>query len=303
VVSAKGAGLDDAASETFGFREFWIEGRKFLLNGTEIRLRPTLAADDLTQGGITETVAASTDDIMSAGFNFVECWPWNHNERGKAPFRELLAASPTKRSAHLGAHHLGQPFIMGPTYKFIWDEKQKAEWERQMVAEWRRYRNHPSVVLFTPSANFFGHTNDQDPRLIGRGGVCPEPRLETQRRRRARSRRPAQKIRPDPARLYTPGRGCRRRLRGQSLYGRAAAPGRGGVDERLGDERRLAVQAIPYIGIEFMTPFTATMHRGRNGYGPAIGSEPLMTEFAAAYLGTEAYRAETPEYRKRMRDS
>jgi beta-galactosidase len=34
-------------------------------------------------------------------------------------------------------------------------------------------------------------------------------------------------------------------------------------------------KAIPYIGIEFMTPFTATMHRGRNGYGPAICSEPL----------------------------
>jgi hypothetical protein len=26
--------------QEFGFREFWIEGRKFFLNNTEIRLRP-----------------------------------------------------------------------------------------------------------------------------------------------------------------------------------------------------------------------------------------------------------------------
>ncbi len=34
-----GAGLDDEYHQQFGFREFWVEGRKFFLNGTEIRLR------------------------------------------------------------------------------------------------------------------------------------------------------------------------------------------------------------------------------------------------------------------------
>ena len=34
-----GAGLDDEYDQEFGFREFWMEGRKFFLNGTEIHLR------------------------------------------------------------------------------------------------------------------------------------------------------------------------------------------------------------------------------------------------------------------------
>ena len=38
-LKVKGAGLDDEYSQEFGFREFWVEGRKFFLNGTEIHLR------------------------------------------------------------------------------------------------------------------------------------------------------------------------------------------------------------------------------------------------------------------------
>ena len=38
-LKVNGAGLDDEYDQTFGFREFWVEGRKFFLNGTEIRLR------------------------------------------------------------------------------------------------------------------------------------------------------------------------------------------------------------------------------------------------------------------------
>ena len=38
-LKVKGAGLDDQYEQEFGFREFWVEGRKFFLNGTEIHLR------------------------------------------------------------------------------------------------------------------------------------------------------------------------------------------------------------------------------------------------------------------------
>ena len=38
-LTAKGAGLDDQFNQEFGFREFWIEGRQFYLNGTVIHLR------------------------------------------------------------------------------------------------------------------------------------------------------------------------------------------------------------------------------------------------------------------------
>ncbi len=38
-LKVKGAGLDDEYDQKFGFREFWIEGRQFYLNGTVIHLR------------------------------------------------------------------------------------------------------------------------------------------------------------------------------------------------------------------------------------------------------------------------
>ena len=40
-LEAKGGGLNDEFAQSFGFREFWIEGRNFFMNGTEIHLRPT----------------------------------------------------------------------------------------------------------------------------------------------------------------------------------------------------------------------------------------------------------------------
>ena len=54
---------------------------------------------------------------------------------------------------------------------------------------------------------------------------------------------------------------------------------------------------MPYIGIEFGTPLYASFLRGRTDYGHAIVSEPFVTEFSAIYLGHEAYKDETPEYR------
>lgn len=57
---------------------------------------------------------------------------------------------------------------------------------------------------------------------------------------------------------------------------------------------------LPFMAIEFGTPFHATFLRGRNGFGDAIFTEPLATEFAAIYLGAEAYSTETAAYRDRI---
>jgi len=45
-LATRGAGLDDEYPQVFGFREFWLEGLKFLLNGTEIQLRPVCLWDE-----------------------------------------------------------------------------------------------------------------------------------------------------------------------------------------------------------------------------------------------------------------
>jgi beta-galactosidase len=81
-LSAEGCGLDPSAAytQTFGFREFWIEGRRFFLNGAELRLRPVLAAN-LTD---PQAIEAAIAGYRWAGFNIAEIWPGPEAERSAA---------------------------------------------------------------------------------------------------------------------------------------------------------------------------------------------------------------------------
>ncbi|HEY9665347.1 MAG TPA: sugar-binding domain-containing protein, partial [Coleofasciculaceae cyanobacterium] len=70
----RGSGIDDEYNQPFGFREFWIEGRKFYLNGTEIRLRPT-SFDETWQSwvvGVPDVIDRLIDGYVWAGFNIAE---------------------------------------------------------------------------------------------------------------------------------------------------------------------------------------------------------------------------------------
>src|SRR5208283_1249090 len=78
-LSARGAGIDDVYVQEFGFREFWIEGKRLVLNGSDFRLRPAFIDCNY---GVTEAVAGSVAGLRRVGFNFAEMWPWDRNERG-----------------------------------------------------------------------------------------------------------------------------------------------------------------------------------------------------------------------------
>jgi beta-galactosidase len=54
--------------------------------------------------------------------------------------------------------------------------------------------------------------------------------------------------------------------------------------------------------VEFGTPVDCTFRRGHHGFESNITSEPLLTEFAAIYFGSEAYAAEEPTYRQYLHD-
>ncbi len=62
-----GAGLDDQYDQEFGFREFWIEGRQFYLNGTVIHLRQP---------------CFNNGPLGTVGDNFSEFGTWNVDARG-----------------------------------------------------------------------------------------------------------------------------------------------------------------------------------------------------------------------------
>jgi hypothetical protein len=91
-LSATGPGLDNAWLETFGFREFRLDGKRFLLNEREIRLRPTHANAEGLVNGNRALMASFFAGLRANGFNCVELWPWDRDERGRPEFDDLWCA-------------------------------------------------------------------------------------------------------------------------------------------------------------------------------------------------------------------
>jgi beta-galactosidase len=150
-----GAGLDDEYHQKFGFREFWIEGRQFYLNGTVIHLRqPCFYNGPRRQVG---------DTFSEMGAEHVDT-------RGDAADsgRNLDDAD---RQGYLVAQYVlnANKYMLRSGGRNGWEQNKQGAFDRAAV--WmRHYRNHPSVVMWVAGFNFFNSAVDADPRLIGRRG-------------------------------------------------------------------------------------------------------------------------------------
>ena len=300
-LEVKGSGIDTQYDQPFGFREFWIEGRKFFLNGTELRLRPTLHSDGSWESGTVEVADKLIDGYTKAGFNIVETWPWDHDERGRWHFRELLSER---------ADLKGFP-IMAPTLNVTsigWNGKWKNpyfanQWKSRMATEMRRYRNHPSVLMWATSPNFFGNADDQNPRRIGKRKI--EGTLGKLEDDRLRGNTPlgndtvAAIKSADPTRPVMVHQGANF----GDVYALNSYLNMIPLQER---EEWISEWSktgdMPYMVVEFGTPLFATMMRNREGFNQVIVSEPWMTEFAAIYFGKQAYELESPAYKAKIRE-
>lgn len=284
----------DAWPVTFGFREFWSEGRDFYLNGTVIRLRPALFGG---MAGSIPTRAAAEADLLrwkDHGRNFAEIWP-QPKTRG-ARVQDTVVAEAADQVGML----LAMPtfrineFATGPGYKDIWATPEgRAAWLPLFHADWRRLRNHPSIVLLGVSGNFGGHDQDQNPRWLGRRSLPPGEKTK-----------PVQADADTAARAFDPTRLLWHHQGG--IYGDVFT-----VNHYLNfiplqeREEWLTEWArtgdMPYSAVEFGTPFNATFLRGRDGFGNSITTEPFLAEYAAIYLGADAYARQGDDYARAIR--
>jgi beta-galactosidase len=294
-LAAKGADIDDEYPQVFGFREFWLDGLKFMLNGTEIRLRPVCLRDGWNPSAwVPEAVSNMLDRYTQIGFNLGEHWPNDEDERGSVFLRDVWADLADRKGFLLAGNALSvNDYIFGPNYRFIWaDADNKARWEQRMAAQMSGLRNHPSIVMWATSGNLFGRQQDQNPQVIGMRNWYPHDQ-------KAQAGLEAVEIikRHDPTRPVFTHHGadvgdlhtCNCYLNLIPLQER---------EEWLSAYARQA--QMPFLPIEFGTPLHTTFMRGRNGFGGAVVSEPLMTEFCAIYLGSKAYELETDAYRSRL---
>ena len=299
-LEVKGSGINTQYDQPFGFREFWIEGRKFFLNGTEIRLRPILHSENW-EGGTVEVSDKLIDSYMKAGFNIVETWPWDHDERGKWHFRELFS----ERADLKGFPIMTPALDISP---IAWNGKWKSSywrdrWKARMVTEMRRYRNHPSILMWATSPNYFGNSDDQNPRRIGKKKVegnlskWDSDRLQVNTRL-GNDAFAAMKL-ADPTRPVMVHQGAQF----GDVYALNSYLNMIPLQER---EEWISEWSktgeMPYMVVEFGTPLHATMMRNRKGFGNVIVSEPWMTEFVAIYFGKQAYELETPAYKGKIRE-
>jgi beta-galactosidase len=300
-LEVKGSGVNTQYDQPFGFREFWIEGRKFFLNGTELRLRPNLHSDSW-EGGTVEVSDRLIDSYVKAGFNITEMWPWNHDERGKWHFRELFSERADLKGFPIMAPALDISSIASKNGR--WKNPQwKDRWKARMVTEMRRYRNHPSVLMWATSPNFFGNADDLNPRRIGKSKV--EGTLSPPENQRLRVNTPlgndaiAAIKSADPTRPVMVHQGAHF----GDVYALNSYLNMIPLQER---EEWISEWSktgeMPYMAVEFGTPLHATMMRNRQGFGQVIVSEPWMTEFAAIYLGKQAYELETATYKAKIRE-
>ena len=282
-LKVKGAGLDDEYDQEFGFREFWVEGRKFFLNGTEIRLR---------QG------CFYSGPRLQVGENFWEMGSSTVDTRGETADsgRSLEEAD---RKGYLVAQYIlnANKYIMDSRSRLVWDENRSRAME--CTAVWmRHYRNHPSVVMWVAGFNFFNSAVDADPRHIGRRDWDQNNRRW--QRIMAAGMDMFDGLRQlDPTRIYYSHAGaCTGDVYTMNCY----------LDLLPLQEREdwLSEWAksgeMPVSMVEFGTPMDCTFRRGRHGFTSNITSEPLLTEYAAIYFGNDAYTSEEPKYRQYLHD-
>ncbi|MDJ1180585.1 beta-galactosidase [Roseofilum sp. BLCC_M91] len=302
-LQVKGEGIEDTYDQSFGFREFWIEGKKFYLNGTEIRLRPVYHNDNW-QGwavGIPEVMDNMIEGYQESGFNIAEVWPWNHDERGRWHFRELFSERADLKGFPIMAPALDAG-ISG--YALKWRKPEgKRLWESRMVTELRRYRNHPSILMWANSPNFFAPKgDDQNPRRLGKRKV--EGTLGQKWDRRWRERKTIGEDVVKTIKEYD-------RTRPVLIHNGAAIGDVYALNSYLNliplQEREewlsnwVEEGDMPYMVVEFGTPLHGVMMRGRYGLLEGSEFEPLMTEYSAIYLGKKAYDLETSAYRSQIR--
>jgi beta-galactosidase len=163
LVDGSGQVLDAALPERFGFREFWIDGRDFYLNGSRIFLcavpfdNAQIGAAWATYEGAKE----SLERLKGFGINFVYTHNYGCEPGTHLSFAEILrAADDEGMLVSFSQPHFGQYQWRGP------DADQTNGYARHAASYVRAAQNHPSVVFYSMSHNATGTEEEMNPDMI-----------------------------------------------------------------------------------------------------------------------------------------
>ena len=171
LVDDGGKVLDAALPSRFGFREFWIDGRDFYLNGTRVFLcgvplnNAQIGAALSTCDAVRETLAR----LKTFGVNYVYTHNYGCEPGTHLTFEEALrAADDEGMLVGLSQPHFGQYDWQAP------DADQNNGYARHASFYVHVAGNHPSVVFYPMSHNSTGYAEDMNPDMID-GITDPRP--------------------------------------------------------------------------------------------------------------------------------
>ena len=294
LVDAAGKILDTAWPERFGFREWWIEGRDFYLNGTRLFL--SAVPFDNAQVGAAfasyEGARETLERLKSFGINFVythnyDCLPGSH-----LGFTELLrAADDAGVLVAFTQPHFSHYDWQAP------DADQNNGYARHAAFYVRAARNHPAVVMYAMSHNATGYGEDMNPDMID--GLQSSRDNWAARNVKLALRAEAIVRGLDPSRIvYHHASGNLGSMHPINFY-----PNFVPIQELSDWFGHWATAGVkPVFLCEYGAPFTWdwTMYRGwykgRREFGSAaVPWEFCVAEWNAQFFGSEAFRISEPE--------
>jgi beta-galactosidase len=294
LLDSDGKTLDQAWPERFGFRELWIDGRDFYLNGSRIFLS-AVPLDNAQVSAATATYSAARESLQRLkdfGINYVYTHNYGCEPGSHLDFEEILrAADDVGMLVGLSQPHFSH---------YGWGA---AEAERTNGyaghAEYyvRVAGNHSSVVMYPMSHNATGYDEDMNPDGIG--GTPPQRDTWSQKNATLAFRAEAIVRNLDPGRIvYHHASGNLGVMHDSNFY-----PNFAPIQE-LSDwfEHWATVGTKPAFTCEYGAPFTWdwTMYRGwyrgeREFGSAAVPWEFCLAEWNSQFFGDRAFAISEPE--------
>ncbi len=296
LLDVHGHALDTHWPIRFGFRQMWIEGRDFYLNGTRIFLS-AVPLDNAQVGAAWATYEAareSLERLKSFGINFVYTHNYGCEPGSHLSFAEILrAADDTGMLVSFSQPHFSHYDWQGP------DADRSNGYARHAEFYVRAAQNHPSVVMYSMSHNATGYSEDMNPDMID--GLQDARDNWALRNVKLATRAEAIVRTLDPSRIvYHHASGNLGSMHAINFY-----PNFVPVQEMSDWFEHWATQGVkPVFLCEYGTPFTWdwAMYRGwyegKREFGSAVVPwEFCLAEWNAQFLGDRAFAISEMEKR------
>jgi len=294
LLDAAGKALDVSWPVRFGFREFWIDGRDFYLNGTRIFLSavPFDNAQVSTALATYEAAHESMERLKTFGINFVYTHNYGCEPGSHLSFTEILRAA-DDAGMLVG---FSQPHFSHYDWQKT-DADQNNGYARHAAFYVQVSQQHPSVVMYSMSHNATGYEEDMNPDMID--GIQDPRNTWAAKNAKLALRAEAIVKRLDPSRIiYHHASGNLGSMHAINFYPNFVPT------QELSDwfEHWATTGVKPVFTCEYGAPFTWdwTMYRGwykgEREFGSAkVPWEFCLAEWNAQFVGDRAFQISEAE--------